>query len=256
MHPEKLSIEETFTAENLIAEDAISQGDLPQAAQILVQIVEKDPRNWRAYNNMGVLSWIRQHWNDAYVMFKKSASINPTYIDALLNLFDASLKLKKVTEVLPIFELALQTDPDLNEIKILHQNIIDQGENIYFSPKALSIGVFSPLLDEAEKELEAGNLIKSMDLFLKANDTEGPSARTFGGLGIISFYQKNFDDAFSLFIESIKLNPLDREMFQNLLDAAKECNKLAAAREIFDLYRKQFPSLEEIASDFDNISTN
>lgn len=254
MHPEPPFIEEKFERENLQAEEAISAGNLQEAARILVSIVESDPQNWRAFNNMGVLSWARSFWQDAYTMFVKSVSINPVYIDALMNLFDASLKLRKVQEVLPFLENALMIDPNLEEIQTIRESIIEQGDNIYFSPKALSIGVYSPILDEAEKELVSGNLIKAMELFIKSNDSEGPNARAFGGLGIICYHQKKFEDSLSLFVESIKLNPLDSEMFENLLDAAKECNKVDYARELFNLYRKEFPVLEEIASQFDTVS--
>lgn len=253
MHPEQFFIEEKFMTENQQAEEAISSGNLQEAARILVSIVEKDPQNWRAFNNMGVLSWTRNFWQDAYTMFEKSVSINPVYIDALLNLFDASLKLRKVQQILPILENALQINPDLDEVKTIKESIIEQGNNIYSSPKALAIGIYSQILDEAEKELMSGNLLKSMELFLKSNDTEGPNARAFGGLGIICYHQKKFEDALALFVESIKLNPLDSEMFENLLDASKECNKTEYAREIFNLYRKEFPSLETIAAQFDAV---
>jgi len=254
MHPEPPFIEEKFEKENQKAEDAISSGNFQEAARILVSIVENDPQNWRAFNNMGVLSWARSFWQDAYTMFVKSVSINPVYTDALLNLFDASLKLRKVQEILPFLENALMTDPNLEEIKTIKESIIEQGNNIYSSPKALSIGIYSPILDEAEKELMSGNLLKAMELFLKSNDNEGPNARAFGGLGIICYHQKKFEDSLSLFLESIKLNPLDSEMFENLLDAAKECNKIDYAKEVFNLYRKEFPSLEEIAFQFDSLS--
>ncbi len=254
MHPEPPFNEEKFEKENQQAEEAISSGNLQEAARILVSIVENDPQNWRAFNNMGVLSWARSFWQDAYTMFVKSVSINPIYTDALLNLFDASLKLRKVQEILPLLENALMIDPSLEEIKTIRDSVIEQNNNIYFSPKALSIGVYSPILDEAEKELVSGNLLKAMELFIKSNDSEGPNARAFGGLGIICYHQKKFEDSLSLFLESIRLNPLDSEMFENLLDAAKECNKVDYAREIFNLYRKEFPTLEEIASQFDSVS--
>lgn len=245
-------IEDKFTEDNLLAEEAITAENHQQAAQILLSIIDKDPQNWRAFNNLGVLSWVRQNWQDAYYLFVKSVSINPVYVDALQNLFDASIKLKKVQEIIPFFENALYLNPNLEEIKIVRDNIIEQGNKIYLSPKALTIGIYSAILDDAERELESENFMKAIDLFLKSIDSEGPSARAFGGLGIINFYLKRFDDALSLFVESIKLNPIDSEMFENMLDAAKECNKVPLAKEIFALYRNTFQSLEKIADIFEN----
>jgi tetratricopeptide (TPR) repeat protein len=242
---------EKFSAENQRAEELIALGNLPEAARILVEIIQSDPDNRRAYNAMGVLSWAKKKWNDAYVMFMKAITLHPGYADALVNFFDASLKLKKIAESLPFFEKALQHNPELEELRTIRDQIVNLGDDIYFSNRALEIGVYSPLIEEAEKELAAGNLFKAMELYLKVNDTEGPSAESFCGLGIISFYQKRYQDAFTLFMESIKLNPSSTETFLNLLDAAKECGMTAAARETFDLCRREYPALGTIAGEFE-----
>ena len=239
-----------FIDENLQAEECLTKGDFAEAAKILVLITEKDPGNCRAFNNMGILSWSKKSWQDAYIMFKNAVMLCPDYEDALINLFDASLKLKKVHEVEPLFDNALKMNPDLADIKAIHDMIVSSKEELYLSKRALSIGFYSPIIEEAEKELEAGNYYAAMQKFLLANDTEGPNAAAFSGLGIISFYQQRFQDAFTLFVESIKLNPSDPDTFLNLLDAAKEIGKENAAREIFNIYRAEFPDLESIASDF------
>jgi len=91
-----------------------------------------------------------------------------------------------------------------------------------------------------------------MELFLKSNDEEGKSAPAFNGLGIISFYQKRYDDAYMLFLESIKLNPADAETHLNLLDAAKQTGRNDEAKKVFEVCRKEYPDLEKIAGEFEN----
>ena len=241
-------------AENQQAEELIAAGSLPEAADILVRLIDHDAGNWRAYNNLGIISWSKKNWEDAFVLFRKSVSLHPDYVDALINLFDASLKLRRVNEVLPLFESALAADPALEEIKIIRDSIVALGEEIYISSRALEIGIYSPLIEKADTELEAGNLFAAMELYIKANDTEGPSAAAFSGLGIISFYQQRYLDAFTLLVESIKLNPANPETFLNLLDAAKACDKLAEAKEIFEICRKEYPVLEAIAGEFEGLS--
>ena len=248
------SLHESSIGENEQAEALIAADNLPEAAEILVKIVQDDPDNCRAYNNLGIISWSKKKWPDAFVMFRKAASLRPDYIDALVNLFDASLKLKKVHDTVPFFEKALAADPSLEELRIIRDSIVNLGDDIYFSNRALGIGTYSPRIEEAEKELEAGNLFKSMDLYLKANDEEGPSAAAYSGLGVISFYQQRYQDAYTLFIESIKLNPSDPETFLNLLDAAKEIGKVAEAGEIYTACRKEYPALESIAKEYEEIA--
>ncbi|MBN1578797.1 MAG: hypothetical protein JW913_19715 [Chitinispirillaceae bacterium] len=245
--------QERFKEENKMAEEAIAAHKLSEAAGILVTIVENDPENWRAFNNMGILCWVQKNWNDAYAMFLKSVSLYPDYSDALVNLFDAALKLKKINEVKPVFEKACAVNPELEEIAILHESIREQGEAIYTSKRALSVGIYSPRIEEARKELDAGHLNQAMELFLCANDVEGPSADAFCGLGIISYYQERFEDAFVLFVESIKLNPTETDTYLNLLDAARSCNRIAETRTIFDTYRKEFPELAILDEQFSSV---
>jgi tetratricopeptide (TPR) repeat protein len=241
---------ELFIDENDTAEKLISEGNHPEAAGILVSIIQKDDRNWRAYNNIGILSWVRENWVDAYTMFKKSVSIKPDYADALVNLFDAAIKLKKIDEIRPIFEVAVQTNPDLEEVAVILEEMELQGNDIYICKRALQVGIWSPLIDEAKKTLEKGNYTDALALFLKSNDTEGPSAAAFCGMGIVAFHQKKYLDAMALFIESLKLNPLDLDTYLNLLDAGKACGRVDDVKNIFEVYRKELPELEEIAQEF------
>jgi tetratricopeptide (TPR) repeat protein len=244
--------ESQFTSENLQAEQHISDGNLPEAARILVDIIDKDTQNWRAYNNLGIISWMQQSWEDAYAMFSRSVSFFPAYTDALINLFDAALKLHRIDQVLPIFKKAIESDPNLDEIKVIIQSIEDQGEGIYQSERALMIGSTNPLLEEGGKLLEEGKINEAMAKFLESNDTMGPNAGAFCGLGIVSYYQKRYSDAYSLFLESIKLNPIDPDTFINLLDSAKNCDKVEDAKKIFLIYAEKFPALKSLEKEFEN----
>ncbi len=245
--------EDPFVEQNIEAENAISNGNDAEAARILVSIIEKDPNNWRAYNNMGILSWNRKSWIDAFTMFKKAVSLCADYEDALVNLFDAALKLKRVNEIKSLFDRALESNPNLQDIKSIKDAITNLQDDIYTTKRALSLGFYSPVIEDAEKELQSGNYSIAIEKYLRSIDTEGPSAAAYCGLGVISFHQQRYKDAFSLFLESIKLNPSDPETFLNLLDASKEIGQINAAREIFTIYRGEFPELDSIAEDFNRI---
>lgn len=244
-----------FTEENISAEQFIQAGDHTAAARILVSVVEKDPQNWRAFNNMGIISWERSAWEDAYTTFSRACEIKPGYSDALVNLFDAALKLRRVKESLPHFKKALELDPGNEEIAIIVESIESQGDDIYTSERALSIGIYNPQIEEANKLLEDGQLQSAMEKYLAVNDAQGPSSEVFNGLGIISYYQKRYKDAFSLFYESIKLNPLDADTYLNFIDAAKECGYVEDAKKVYELYCKEFPALKKIEDEFNALAT-
>jgi tetratricopeptide (TPR) repeat protein len=242
-----------FVEENMKAEALISEGDLAAAARILVEIIGKDANNSRAYNNVGIISWSREAWEDAYSMFKKSVTIKPDYTDALINLFDGALKLHRISEALPLFEAALSVNPDLAEIRIIRDGIVAQGDGIYKSERGLVVGIYNPRVDEAQKLIAEGKMFIAMEKLLKIHDEEGPSAEVLSGLGVISYYQQRYTDAFSLFFESLKLNPTSRDNFLNMLDAAKLCDRIKEAKEIFRVYLKDFPILKSIAPEFDAV---
>lgn len=239
-----------FAKENATAEGFIDAGDLRSAAGILVDIVQKDPSNWRAFNNMGILSWMQKAWQDAYAMFVKAATLKPDYGDALINLFDAGLKLKRINDILPLLEKGLEQDPGMEEIGVIVESIKAQGDEIYSSERALHIGTYNPKVESATKLLEDGKLFAAMEKYLDVVENDGPNADAFSGLGTISYYQKRYDDAFALFVESIKINPANHDNFMNLLDAAKATGRGDAAKKIFELYRKEIPSLESLADEF------
>ncbi|MFP4417059.1 MAG: tetratricopeptide repeat protein [Fibrobacterota bacterium] len=243
--------QERFAKENSEAEEFITNGDLPSAARILVKVVEQDSQNWRAYNDMGIISWMQKAWEDAWSMFKMACSIKPDYSDALVNFFDAGLKLRRIEQVLPFLQKALAANPELEEIRILAESIESQGEEIYSSERAMKVGVYNPRIEKANGLLEEGKLNEAMAEFLAINDTEGPSAETFNGLGIISYYQQRYKDAFSLFFESIKLNPTNKDAYLNLLDAARQTGNVEDAKKIYDLYAQEFPALKEIEEEFE-----
>ena len=244
-------VSDPFAGQNARAETLIVQGDYPLAAEILIDIVQKDPSNFLAFNNLGLLSWKREKWLDAYVMFKKAVLLRPDYTDALVNLFDAAIKLKKVNDALPCFEQAIALNPANEEIAYILTTIRELGNDLYLTPRALELGFFSPVIEEADKELDAGNLNSAMQLYLKSNDEEGPSAEAFSGLGVISYYQQRYEDAYALFVEALKINPSKSDVLLNLLDSAKACEKTAQAKEIFDICVKAYPALESLRKDFE-----
>ncbi len=243
-----------FLEENQKAEAYIEAGDLAAAARILVNIIEQDNENWRAYNNMGIISWEKKAWDDSFTTFKYACDLKHDYVDALVNLFDVSLKLKRVDQVLTYFKRAFAQLPNNKELEAIVSNIEEQGDDIYLSERASRIGFYNPRIDEAKQLLEDGQLNLAMEKFLEINDDEGPNAEVYCGLGVISYYHKHYKDAFSLFYESIKLNPTDPDTFLNLIDAAKDCGLVEDAKKIFELHCAEIPSLRQIASDFEKIA--
>jgi Flp pilus assembly protein TadD len=59
-NPDTFNPPALFAEENEAAEALVSAGNLPEAAKKLVEIVELDPDNHRAYNTIGIIAWMRK----------------------------------------------------------------------------------------------------------------------------------------------------------------------------------------------------
>ncbi len=56
--PEEVSSTfETYEDENGRAEELINNGNIADAASILLSIIDRAPENSRAYNNLGMVAW-------------------------------------------------------------------------------------------------------------------------------------------------------------------------------------------------------
>jgi tetratricopeptide (TPR) repeat protein len=226
------------------AESLIISEDYPEAASILLTILDEDPKNCKAYNNLGIISWNQKNWSDAHSLFKHAVDCDNTNGDAIVNLFDASLKLHKIEDDKEIFLNAPNTVDNDDEVNEIAKGIIDEGDDIYFCMRALAEGAYYPEIEEANALVQDEKLNEAMLMFLDFIESNGPTAEAFNGLGVISYYQDRHEDAFTMFFESLKLNPINRDTFLNFFDVAKICNKLDKAFEIFKVYRETYPHLE------------
>lgn len=233
-------------SDNERAEEQIMGNNLPEAAAILVDIVDNDPTNSRAFNNLGVIAWKQENWYDAFGLFKHSLTLQPDYADAAANLFDMALKIRRIPEVKDLLIKASQLLPHDEELEDIALGLIEDGEDIYFCGRALQQGYYHPELEYANQLVQEGELQEALKLFLKVHDEQGELAEVYNGLGVINFYQGNVRDAFTLFLEAIKLNPINRDMFLNLFDSAVEIDERDSALQVFYTCKKEYPQLAEI----------
>lgn len=235
-----------FTRENERAEEQIMGNLLPEAAATLLEIVDTDPTNSRAFNSLGVIAWKQENWYDAFGLFKHALELTPDFADAAVNLFDLALKTRKIPEVKDMLIKAATLLPLDEELEDIALGLQEDGEDIYYCGRALQQGYYHPELEQANACVEDGDLQEATRLFLKVLDEQGELAEVYNGLGVINFYQNNYADAFPLFLEALKLNPINRDMFMNFFDASEKIGAEESAREVFFTCKEQYPQLAEI----------
>lgn len=235
-----------YVQENERAEELIMGDQLPEAAGVLVNIIDNDPGNSRAFNNLGVIAWRMENWYDAFGLFKEALQKKPDYADAAANLFDLALKTRQIDLVRDMLILASELLPYDEELEDIAQGLREDGDDIYYCGRAMQQGYYHPDIEHANSLVEAGELAEATLAYLKIMDEQGELAEVYNGLGVISFHEKRYEDAFHLFLEAIKQNPINRDMFFNFFDAAKALGAEDSAIEVYYTCKKEYPQLIEI----------
>ncbi len=73
--------------------------------------IEKDPRSWMAYNNLGVVQFDKGEIDDAIKKYKQSLELHPDYPEALYNLGSAVLQKGDVDKAIDLCGRALKLQP-------------------------------------------------------------------------------------------------------------------------------------------------
>jgi tetratricopeptide (TPR) repeat protein len=212
----------------------------------LIELIDEDPTLAAPYNNLGFISWQQERWADAFGLFREAVRLDNTNEDYLNNLLDAALKLKKIEEVAPIFEKAANDNHDNENITIIHTAITSPDNDIYQSVRAYLLGYWHPLIEEGERAIKNGEFVDAITAFVNHIDEVRPCAEAYNGLGIIQFNAKEYEEAFGLFFESLKYNPLNQDVYLNMFDCALECEREDAALQIYEFWAKEYPMLEQI----------
>ena len=139
-----------YTEQNEFAEEYLLQDQLPEAAALLVEIVDNDPTNSRAFNNLGVIAWKQQNWYDSFGLFKHALELDTTNLDAAANLFDMALKTRRIDETRLLILRAAQTYPENDEFKDIALGLIEDGDEIYYCGRSLQQGYYHPELAKAD----------------------------------------------------------------------------------------------------------
>ena len=137
----------------LIGETLFNQGDYEEAKKIFSSIIENEPNNEEANNNLGVIAYKRGDLQTAVICFFRALEKNPSYIDALENL----AVIFNIPEHMPLFiscfeKIALKNNIALSQLlhsqtqemsrsflNLLLQSHSDSIRKIYWDLRALDI---------------------------------------------------------------------------------------------------------------------
>lgn len=98
------------------ANELIQRQEYDQAVLILTDLMQSGKELAEAYNSLAIISFYWGNHADAWSLVRKSLSLSPLNVDALLNLWDIALQTQQEEEAREILLSALEMDPTLLEI--------------------------------------------------------------------------------------------------------------------------------------------
>ena len=100
-------------------EALFAEGKIEEAEKCFLEILNEAPKNKEAYNNLGVIYFQRQDFEQALEYLTKVLEIDPFYKDAIINYSVLLKSLNRFHESIPILEKAVDKFPDDNELSHL-----------------------------------------------------------------------------------------------------------------------------------------
>ncbi|MGL1901408.1 MAG: glycosyltransferase [Fibrobacterales bacterium] len=233
---------------NIGVETLIREGMLEKAESTVDEVLEKEPHNYRALNNKGLILWYQGDKDGAWNYFKESLEINIWYTDAVMNMYDCSLLIQKEVEFEQYLDKALAVAPANRDLLSVKQEL-QSGKRpsrmaVYFDT------VENPLQQKvasAKKLVESQEYEAAVMLFTEVLEQEPDNIDCYNGLGIIAYYWGNYQDSFKLISRAVELKPLDQDSLLNLWDAALKIGREVEVREVLQTAVTLDPSLQQVA---------
>ncbi len=89
----------------------IGKNELPKATATLRSLVEADPKDFPAWNELGMVYFIQKDFEAAANSYTKAIELQPDYLTALVSLGRVRLAQKQTEAAVTVLETALKADP-------------------------------------------------------------------------------------------------------------------------------------------------
>jgi len=206
------------------AETFIEAKRYTEAMAILLDVQARVGENFEICNLLGVVKFQQGVIDEATRWFEKALKFDPANSDALLNYYDALLRLGIPQNAIKHMEYALSLDPSLGEVRIALQEIR--------ANKSSGLQDSNRIIYARESNVAAENMIRE-GLVEKAREVlqeilvgDENNYRALNNLGLLDWYAQKLDSAFVLFCKAVELNPWYVDAVINLYDCSFLSNRI------------------------------
>ena len=271
-------------------ETAESVGDNSQAETIWRKVLQVEPNNGKAYNNLGKALGRQRKLEASLAAHQKALQINPNDADAYVGIghvlnaqgkpekaiasYKKAIQLhsnlataynglgnalkdqKKLDEAIAAFQKAIQIDPKNTfiynnlGIALYEDNKLDEA--IAAFQKAIQIDPKNTFTynNFGIALYENNKLDEAIAAFQKAIQIDPKNTFTYNNLGIALYENKKLDEAIAAFQKAIEINTKDAIAYNNLGIALREQKKLEQA---ISAYQKAIQINPEFAAAYTNL---
>jgi tetratricopeptide (TPR) repeat protein len=168
--------------------------------------IERDPANAKIHNFIGVVYYKREEYQAAVEHFKKAIEIDPNFAETYNNLGYALFLLGNYKEAEGYFLKALNIDPYFTQA----------SSNLKTVQRIISGSLDIRAYRLFQKSAGDENLGQNIKNYTEAIQIDPNYAEAHNNLGVMRYFNGEFDAAIKAFQDAIRLNPKYPEAHNNL----------------------------------------
>ncbi len=232
----------------------LKKGQLDKAKNIFSEILNTEPNNFAAYNNMGNISFLLGNLDEALQNYDKAIKLKPDFADAHNNRGNVFHKIKKIDAALESYERAIEINANhvqaisnrgnifLNELKKIEDAVQSYNTALKLNPNNSqnynNLGVALKKLNKRNAALES---------YEKAIKIKPDYAEAYHNKGNILYELQKTDEALQSYEKAIKIKPDYAEAHYNKGNILLGANINSAALDSFKKALEIKPDLETLS---------
>jgi len=112
---------------NLIekAEELFNDGKQTEARYLLMSLLEQEPDNIEAHNNLGVVLYVGKNIEGGLAHLEKAISLDPFHRDAIINYIEILESTDQLQRAIPILMKYSEEHPDDREMTELLERVLN-----------------------------------------------------------------------------------------------------------------------------------
>ena len=232
-HLEKsLPVRHEKSEDELNAWKLIQSQNFIDAKDLLLKLVAQQPDNPSLYFALGQVCEAEKDLEKSFAMYCRALELDENISEVPEKIVEFLNKFYSAEDTVRILEVLHRKHPGAKAFELVHENSAIRSDNLNWA-------------DEVESLIENKELIKAVAILNNRIEQNDQSFEVYNFLGIINYYNGEFDQAMTQFEEALKLNPYNEDLLINYYDVCLKLNLHHKAIEVLDLALAKQPDLLE-----------